>query len=274
MKDDCTFDNSKKPDAHLCFIESFRKKFGAPMFLRLDGIYFNTRSDYNLQNKNIKRTYNLAHGVEFQSHFDKELITRYFGEHPNYRIIHNGADTEFINSVSPLENEGTDSFESVWCSASQWVGRPHKRLKENIRYFLEHSTEKDCLVVAGPVETSDVVEHNRIFFTGAVGMNDLISIYKRSKFFIHLAWLDHCPNVIVDARASGCKVVCSSAGGSKEIAGPDAKVIMEEEWDFKPLDLYDPPKLDFSKVWGLPHWNTFDMVPCATKYKMFMQGTF
>ena len=78
-KDGCTFDNSSKPDAHLCFIESFRQEFDAPVFLRLDGIYFNTRSNYNLQNKNIKRTYDLSQGIIFQSSFDKDLITRYFG---------------------------------------------------------------------------------------------------------------------------------------------------------------------------------------------------
>ena len=41
-------------------------------------------------------------------------------------------------------------------------------------------------------------------------VNTLLSLYKRSKYFIHLAWLDHCPNVVVDARASGLIVIGST----------------------------------------------------------------
>ena len=76
----------------------------------------------------------------------------------------------------------------------------------------------------------------------------LISLYKRSKKFLHLAWLDHCPNVVVDARASGCEIVCASAGGTREIAGSNATVIEEPEWDLSPVRLYHPPSLDFSKT--------------------------
>ena len=43
----------------------------------------------------------------------------------------------------------------------------------------------------------------------------IYKMYKASTHFVHLAWLDHCPNVVVDARASGCKIVCSSAGGTR-----------------------------------------------------------
>ena len=67
------------------------------------------------------------------------------------------------------------------------------------------------------------------------------------KYFLHLSWLDHCPNVVVDARSCGCQVICSSTGGTKEIAGEDAIIIEEDEWNYEIVDLYDPPELDFSK---------------------------
>ena len=65
---------------------------------------------------------------------------------------------------------------------------------------------------------------------------------------IHLAWLDHCPNVVVEGRRAGCQIVCSSSGGTREIAGADAIVIEEDEWNMDPVRLYDPPEMDFSRV--------------------------
>ena len=63
--------DGENPDAHLCFIESVRVEYQKPMIQRLDGIYFNTSQDYNKQNQNIKRTYDMADGVVFQSNFNK-----------------------------------------------------------------------------------------------------------------------------------------------------------------------------------------------------------
>lgn len=267
-----TFDNKNKPDARLCFIESHTKKNSVeniPLFQRLDGIYFNLSQPYKIQNANIERTYHLSTGVIFQSNFNKRLTTEYFGQHSNSVVIHNGADLEFIEKTPILNHSSLDKFENVWCCASSW--RPHKRLNENIRYFFEHSSEKDCLVIAGKAEEK-INKNNRIFYVGNIDIPKLISLYKRSKYFIHLAWLDHCPNVVVDARASGCKVICSSAGGTQEIAGSDAIVIEEEDWDFKPVKLYEPPSIIFHKKIK-NKWNIdYNMDKIAIKYINFLRG--
>ena len=257
----------------LCFIESNRDHFDIPMVQRLDGIYFNTRQNHIMQNMNIKRTYDNASGVVFQSYFNKELVFKYFGEHKNYDVIHNGADIEFINEIRPLKNINIDKFENVWSCASSW--RPHKRLEDNINYFLQHSGEKDCLVIAGDTRIKNIVVHDRIFFAGTLDVQNLISLYKRSKFFIHLSWLDHCPNVVVDALASGCQVICSSSGGTKEIAGKNAIVIEEEEeWDMSPVDLYSPPIMDFSKK-VKNNWDmSYNMEGVAEKYIYFLNKVF
>tara|TARA_Y100000310_G_C20650292_1_gene799037 strand:+ start:172 stop:1074 length:903 start_codon:yes stop_codon:yes gene_type:complete len=267
---DATFDPTIAPDARLCFIESHRSTFDdVPLFQRLDGIYFNTAQDYKLQNTNIKRTYDNADGVIFQSNFNKQLITKYFGEHKNHTVIHNGADVEYIDKVPPLKNSELDKHENVWCCAASW--RPHKRLSENIKYFLEYSSEKDCLVIAGN-KNEDVIENNRIFYAGNISVLQLISLYKRSKYFMHLAWLDHCPNVVVDARAADCQIICSSEGGTKEIAGPDAIIIEEDTWDFEPVELYNPPPLDFSKKVKNNHNIDYNihMSSVSTQYRNFI----
>ena len=263
-----TFNTDRPATSVLAFIETHRKFSDVPIFQRLDGIYFNKSSDYEKQNANIKRTYDMAAGVIFQSEFNKNLITKYFGKHPNSIVVHNGADTEKIQQISPLRNNVLDQFENVWSCASHW--RPHKRLDENIRYFLEHSSERDCLVVAGKTEyTQGKVP--RVFFVGDLPHEALIALYKRSKYLLQLAWLDHCPNVVVDARASGCRIICSSAGGTKEIAGPEAIVVQEHDWDMEPVHLYQPPTINFDKVVDNPYNSDYNMNKVAEKYINFME---
>ena len=178
---------------------------------------------------------------------------------------------ELINSVLALEGGVLGNYDKIWCCASSW--RPHKRLNENINYFLEKSSENDCLFVAGT--TPEIIKHDRVFYLGNLNLHDLISLYKASDYFIHLAWLDHCPNVVVDARASGCKIICSSTGGTSEVAGPDAIVIKEKEWDFSPIDLYNPPKMKYHITTKNDHVrtqeSTIEMSFVAKQYKQFLK---
>lgn len=209
----------------------------------------------------------MADGVVFQSEFNRQLITKYFGEHKNSTVIHNGADVEAINETPELNFY---RYENLWSCASSW--RPHKRLDENIRYFLEHSSEKDGLMVAGKIDTFKRKKYDRVHYVGELNQKQLFALYKRSRYFLHLAWLDHCPNVVVDARASGCQVICSSAGGTKEIAGPNAIVVQEPEWDFEPVELYDPPAMNFEKKVDNPFNSEYNMVEVSRKYKNFILG--
>ena len=255
------------PDAYLCFIESSRAAYDRPMYQRLDGIYFNTIQDYNQQNANIRRTYEMATGVVFQSQFNKELTTKYFGQHDNSIVIHNGADLESIEKTPEF---ALDRYENLWSCAASW--RPHKRLHENIRYFLEHSGDNDGMIVAGSVPNNEKINDTKIYYAGTLSQKQLYSLYKKSDFFVHLAWLDHCPNVVVDARACDCRIVCSSAGGTKEIAGANAIVIEEEEWDYSPVALYSPPPMDFSKKLDIGSSSEIDMLSVSKMYRDYIFG--
>ena len=258
---------SNQADAYLCFIESERKKYDAPMYQRLDGIYFNTSQNYNKKNSNIRRTYEMADGVIFQSKFNMLLTTKYFGEHKKSIIIHNGAD---LNAIQKVPEFGLNRYDNLWCCASSW--RPHKRLNENIRYFLEHSGPNDGMIIAGSVPQNNRINDAKLHYVGVLSQSQLYSLYKKCKYFVHLAWLDHCPNVVADARACGCIIICSSTGGTKEIAGDNAVVIREERWDFEPVDLYKPPPLDFTKKCSIGLDSILDMSKTSKSYKEYIFG--
>jgi glycosyltransferase involved in cell wall biosynthesis len=257
-----TVSSSDKFDVQLSFILANCNV--APIVQRLDGIYFNSEQDFKRLNTPIYETYKLANSVIFQSEFNKQLTESYFGKHDDSYVVHNGTSKNVISMIEPLKIPQLNSYDEVWSCASSW--RPHKRLKDNIQYFLDFAPKNSCLVIAG--ENPDVqIANPRIFYAGQLTWIDLVGLFKISATFLHLAWLDHCPNVVIDARASGCSIVCSSAGGTSEIAGKNAKIVIEDEWDFTPTKLYRPPQMDFSKIKINEIDNMIDISSVAKKYE-------
>ena len=126
-----------------------------------------------------------------------------------------------------------------------------------------------CLIIMGanPDFSTDDPD---IFYTGNVPHSICLEVYAMADWMIHLAWLDHCPNVVVDARASGCKIICSSTGGTSEISGKNSIVIEEDEWDFRPLRLYEPPALDFTRKINNNYDTNIDMTYVASQYNKFL----
>ena len=259
--------DDREVDIQLSFIQS--NFCHDKIIQRLDGIYFNSAQDWKRLNDPIKITFQKSAAVIYQSNFNKELSEKYFGIHNQSRVIQNGTNLQLIGNISPMQHELFDTFDNVWSCASSW--RPHKRLKENIRYFLEHGSRNDCLVVAGS-NPDHVINHERIFYVGNLDWQTLIGLYKASNNFIHLALLDHCPNVVVDARAAGCHIVCTDSGGTKEIAGLDATIIKDLDWDFKPLKLYEPPDLDFTMKYSNKKSSIIDIKETGQKYVKLFEG--
>ena len=165
----------------------------------------------------------------------------------------------------------------IWSCASSW--RPHKRLSENIRYFVEKSDPEAVLLIAGKGVTKEdflgfeSLVNKRIFYLGHVGWETLISVYKASTTFLHLSFLDHCPNVVVDAAACGCTIVCSSAGGTSEIHSNKKIIIEDIDWDYSPIELYSPPRLDFESNRVDLGSKAYDLSKACEKYYNIMEKT-
>lgn len=263
--------SQKDADVEFCLIQQTSHKI-KPMILRLDGIYFNKRQDFNQQNIPINFSYKNSDIVVFQSEFNRRLTEKWFGPHPNYRIIHNAyLDNPVKDKIFKKEND-----KEIWSCASSW--RPHKRLIENVRYFFEKAPNNAILYIAGEgITDKDIIEIHRLInfygnekivkVCGNLDYTTLRMLYAASSTFLHLAYLDHCPNVVVDAVAHGCHVVCSSTGGTKEIV-KNGTIVEEEEWDFSPIDLYNPPKMDFLKIKKINHFldNDLNSHNCVKSY--------
>lgn len=259
-------DNQHDADVEFCLIQQAVHKV-KPMVLRLDGIWFNSEQNYKEQNRIIEFSYKNADAVVFQSNFNKQLTESWFGDHNNTYVIHNAADlTQIERANAAFWNNTFGKDTEVWSCASSW--RPHKRLAENIKYFLEFAPKNAILAIAGKVsasETSNYSLNKRIKFLNELDYMSLLSLYKRSTTFVHLAYLDHCPNVVVDAQAAGCRIICSSTGGTSEIV-ENGTIVLEEEWDFKPCKLYQPPKINFKAFKHFSMNKNRNIVNCSKKY--------
>lgn len=241
-------------DVEFCLIQqqTHKKK---PMVLRLDGIYFNSEQNFRSQNVPIKFSYDNADAVVFQSHFNKALTEKWFGIHKNSFVIHNAfLESKSVDNTFKQLHKGLE----IWSCASNW--RPHKRLIENVRYYLENAPQDSIFIIAGAGFTTEDrnsiknltssnlydISSKKIVFYGDLQYNKLKELYAASSTFVHLAYLDHCPNVVVDAVAHDCHIVCSSTGGTKEIVSKGT-IIQEEDWDFSPIKLYQPPPLNMER---------------------------
>ena len=268
--------NQEEADIEFCLIQQAVQK-KKPMVLRLDGIYFNSEQDYERQNAPIKAAYENADAVIFQSEFNKKLTEYWFGTHPNSHVIHNAYFGELIKDKT-FRRQLADR--EIWSCASSW--RPHKRLVENARYFLKNAPEKAVFVIAGSGYTEEEKykiqqmmsekqnTDKQIIMLGNVDYHTLRQLYDASSTFVHLAYLDHCPNVVVDAYAHGCKIVCSNSGGTQEI-GDGFSVVLEKgsPWDFSPIELYNPPEITLNRKISFDGENNAreNSEKCFSKYR-------
>ena len=221
----------------------------AKKILRLDGIWFKPEN-FEVNNRAIKDSYFSYDYIVFQSKFDKNMVEKHFGKRADSAVIHNGIELTKKDKVTELIHVNEKIFV---CSAS-W--HRQKRLKENILFFqhvrkqLIEQGNNARLYVLGSGATFDGLDDSQmenVFYLSHQSHEDCLRIYASADYFLHLAWLDHCPNVVVEALSQGCPVICTDSGGTKEIVGDNGIVIPETvEYKYELTDYDSPYTIDFS----------------------------
>lgn len=296
-------------DVALVFVEATpRLNPRRPYVHRFDGFWMKP-SEFELgRNAGIKATYDRASAVVWQSEFDRDMALRWFGQPGMFdplrydwsdhnsltlsRVIPNGVPIRARAELSaglqtlPIRAEHDEVFV---CSAN-W--HPQKRLAANIQFFrqVRRDPRRSCLIVLGahPDVVVRSTPDDRIFYAGSLQHDECLALYSIADWMIHLAWLDHCPNTVVEALSVGTPIVCSPAGGTIELLGEEPNdgdlirglAILENPHDLTLADYDHPPDIS-SIIATMDHLprpfpqfsvDNLSIEACALKYVSVMEG--
>lgn len=239
-------------DVVLVFIEPSFRDYSAPVVQRLDGIWFSPE-EFKSKNVKIKSCYDIADRVIWQSEFDRSMTTKWWGDRKG-DVIRNGILIDPILDTKKISNEILqirNAHDMVFCASANWHGQ--KRLKQNIelfRHLKKNFYPSSCLIVLG--SNPEKVSGSDIYYTGNVSHAICEQIYAISHWMIHLAYLDHCPNSVLEALMQGTPVICSDQGGTKELVRDYGLFVKEPQYNYELVHYDDPPLIDVTQVSLLP----------------------
>lgn len=272
-------DRGPDADVSLVFIEATGQPLAKKVVQRLDGIWFKPE-DYNTKNAGIVSLYHTADAVVFQSGFDSRMAVKWFGEPArgakHSRVIKNGINIAPVTELTiPSLITMRNTYKKMYVCSANW--HLQKRLSENVRLFkqLRATEPNSCLIVLG--NNPDVmVADPHIFYAGSQPPEVYNQVYSACDWMLHLAWADHCPNVVIEALAQGTPVVCSSTGGTRELVA-DYGITLDdvgEPYDFQLYDYDRPPLVDMTGLTSLPDRSSFDEKTWEdTKFRIGMDRT-
>lgn len=250
-------------DVSLVFIERSGAPLANKVVQRLDGIWFKPH-EFETKNAGIKDLYHKANATIFQSEFDLKMVTKHWNAPGMWNqpgrgiVIRNGIDINPLKQINiPKLAEMRAAYDQIYVCSSNWHAQ--KRLDANVALFeqLRQKHSNSCLIIMGA--HPDFRAHGlHVFYTGAVEPEVYNEVYAAANWMLHLAWADHCPNVVVEALAQGTPVVCSEVGGTKELIGGYGLVLKEEAYNFELADYDRPPKIDVTQVDDLPDRKILD----------------
>lgn len=232
-------------DIALVFIEpTMMLNRNKPYVQRLDGVW-SKPGEITWKNANIIDCYRSASGVIFQSQFNKRQVETWFGAHRNCAVIQNGNDITLSDHTDvPGLCSIRKQFDRIFVSSANWHAQ--KRCKDNINAFkkLLVNYPKSCLIILGSNPTN--VPSPKIFYSGDIEHENCLKIYSMADWMLHLAWADHCPNVVVECLSQGTPVMCTDVGGTCELVENNVSglVINEGGYNFEPCDYDSPPNLN------------------------------
>lgn len=194
------------------------KRSGKPVVTRVD----NLPEDHRNRGTGISRLRDFsewASVVVFQSNWSRHVTGQVAGT--NGAVIYNGVDTKIFHPPEKKPEKDFKTFIYVKHSRNEC-----KRFQEAQMLFREYArVHKAKLILVGRFEDA-LKEYGFGFFDGEdieyMGVLDpyqLAEQYRRADAMLFPSFGDSCPNVVLEAMASGLPVLFNHWGGTKELVG-------------------------------------------------------
>lgn len=163
------------------------------------------------------------------SHWIKGEMLHSFLKDYDFRVIHNGIDTNVFTIYDPTEVKKKYQLEgkriilgvaSIWCEEKGWNDfmRLAERLNENERLVLVGVDEKHQAMLPKHVTGISRTENIR----------QLAELYSAAEAFVNPTWQDNYPTVNLEAIACGTPVVTYRTGGSIEAVTEHTGMVVEQ----------------------------------------------
>lgn len=235
--------STKNCDVYLAFVRK-DKRIDLPTIVRIDGIYYDLESNYEMRNKEISVSHSICEGIIYQSNFSKMMCERWLSparSDSKKKVVYNGIE---LNPVKNFNNKDIDIV-----VAAKW--RRHKRLKEIIDLFITFNKlyPSSTLHILGNLHENKKVNHKKIIYYGMVSFDDVLRVMSRANFTLHLSKRDSCPNSVIESISLGVPVITTSnCGGATEVCSiTKGCYICDGDGDFNNTDLCKP----YSEEWNI-----------------------
>jgi len=287
---DVTADHQETADIHLGIGKFLYKPKSGKRVLRLGPCHFNKKEDWKTLNKRKADAVRKADGVIYQSQWSRKVCHKFLGRNEVEAVIFNGSDMD-----REIKLPGR-IYEKKWkfvAGTRTWL--PQKRMKAIIKAWTLADINDSSLIIMGNVEKKysgvrKIISQNhfggpekKTRLAGPLDQWEIwVELNRPNTIFVDVTHLGACPNSVVEALTAGCRIICGSEGGTHELVQNNGIIIPDKPWDFKPIDLDRPPKLNVERlaeamcmeaVEGRPEVDAshVDIRNIAGKYKKFFE---
>lgn len=283
-------DETKEPDVYISTVWRGKPPKGCKVIYRAASAYYNAHDKKRRGlNKKLGIAIRAADHVVYQTNFARKLCEKVLGRHLGYKvkakqssIISNGFNMDQYNDIKPDKKE----FQHVFVACSNWTTRV-KRGEVIVRAFRKAKISNSQLIMIGEYHPKKMslkkkyIITNKIKMLGAQPITKIISTIKSASAFVHLSYVETCPNAVIESLSCGCPVICNNIGGTPEIV-QDSGIIAKCDAPFifrrRPVDIapsnmntiIDAFRNSVNTEWDISR-DDLSMSICADKYKQVFE---
>ena len=223
-------------------LSKWAKSNGVKVVLNQNGVAYSAwTADHEAINAELRELFALADFIVYQSEFCKQAADRYVDK-PQcpWKILFNCVDLKRFKP-GPL-NERTDVTRLLVAGTHYQAERVTHPIQ--VVHKLRKSGINATLDIAGRLrwanaktEVATLIEQLElgasVQITGPYSQVSAPLIFARADILMHLKYKDPCPNVAIEALASGVPVIGTMSGGLPELVGVRAGMLFDvaDDWD-------------------------------------------
>ena len=217
---------------------------GVPIVLNQNGVFYSAWYPVGWERENARMAgaYQQASHVFWQSEFCRRCADRFMGSRSGPgEILFNATDTDWFAPAGQrpagrpfvLLTTGKIGRSTAYRLHSSITGISAAR-RGGLDVVLHIAGAIDADVEAeAHARVAALGAESAVRFTGSYSRAEAPAIYRAADAYLMMKHNDPCPNVVIEAMASGLPVLYSASGGVPELVGSDAGIglVVEESFE-------------------------------------------